>query len=207
MNYQLFRKQLKDFVVFSLSDICKLDSSFYRSRLNEWQAKGYIKKLRRGYYMFADLSLNEEALFLIANKLYVPSYISFEMALSYYGLIPEGVYSITSVSSKKPVYFKTPIAQFSYRKIKPSLFFGYRLGKYQGQGYKIAEMEKALLDYMYFHPQIADKNDFDEWRFNSEEFLAKVNMDRLNQYITKFQSKCLAKRMKKILEFMRQKEA
>ena len=116
--------------VFSLSDIRKVDPEFYRPRLNEWQAKGYIKKLRRGYYMFADLALNEQALFFIANRLYVPSYVSFEMALSYYGLIPEGVYLVTSVSTKKTSTFKTPIAQFLYKTMKPSLFFGYQLEKY-----------------------------------------------------------------------------
>ncbi len=75
--------------------------------------------------MFTDTPLNEETLFLIANKLYAPSYVSFEMALSYYGLIPEGVYAITSATSKKTATFQTPIGKFSYRTLKPQLFFGY----------------------------------------------------------------------------------
>jgi len=203
MRYQELRDKLKDFVVFSLNDIRKTDQDFYRRRLNEWQDKGYIKKLRRGYYMFSDLSLNEQTLFLMANKLYVPSYVSFETALSHYGLIPEGVYSLTSVSTKKTSDFKTSIARFSYRKIKSSLFFGYRLEKYKGQGYKIAEIEKAFLDYVYFNPRIANKDDFHEWRFNSEEFLAKADMIKLQQYTTAFKNKRMAVRIKKIMSLIR----
>jgi len=203
MQYQKLKEQLKDFVVFSLSDIRKVDPKFYRPRLNEWQAKGYIKKLRRGYYMFADLVLNEETLFLMANRLYAPSYVSFEMALSYYGLIPEGVYSVTSVSSKKTASFKTPIARFSYRKIKPSLFFGYQIQKQKGQGYKIAEMEKALLDYLYFNPWVAEEADFYEWRFNSEDFLAKSDRTKLREYAAAFRNKRLTMRLEKLLALMR----
>jgi len=88
MQYNELRVQLKDFLVFNLSDIRKIEPRFYRRRLNEWQAKGYIKKLRRGHYMFGDVPLNEEALYAVANRLYGPSYVSFEMALAHYGLIP-----------------------------------------------------------------------------------------------------------------------
>ncbi len=203
MNYQKLKEQLKNFTVFTLNDVRKIESKFYRARLNEWQAKGYIKKLRRGYYMFTDTILNEEALFLIGNKLYAPSYVSFEMALSYYGLIPEGVYSITSATTKKTANFKTPIAEFSYRKIKPSLMFGYRLEKQKGQGYKIANMEKAVLDYLYLNPRIAEEADFYEWRFNSEEFLAKADAQKLNTYAEAFHNRRLTARLKKILLFMK----
>lgn len=206
MKYQNFKNQLKNFIVFSLIDIRKIEPKFHRRRLNEWQIKGYIKKLRRGYYMFADTALNEETLFLIANRLYSPSYVSFEMALSYYGLIPEGVYSITSASSKKTMKFKTPIAEFLYHKIDPSLLFGYKLDKQGAQGYKIAEMEKAVLDYIYLNPKIAEEADFYEWRFNSKEFLAKADMKKLNEYALAFYNKRLIARLKKILLFMKKQK-
>jgi predicted transcriptional regulator of viral defense system len=148
MQYLELREELKDFAVVTVNDIRKIEPDFYLARLNEWQKKGYIKKLRRGYYMFADAVLNEEMLFLIANKLYSPSYISFEIALSHYGLIPEGVYLITSASSKKTARFKTPISEFAYRRIKRTIFYGYKIEQHKGQGYKIAEMEKAILDYL-----------------------------------------------------------
>lgn len=203
MKYQDLRIKFKDFSVFSLADIRKADTAFYRPRLSEWQEKGYIKKLRRGYYIFADTLLNEEFLFLIANKLYVPSYVSLEMALSYYDLIPEGVYSITSISSKKTASFKTPIAVFSYRKIKAKLLFGYRLEKQKGQGYKIADMEKAVLDYLYFNHNIVNEADFYEWRFNSKEFLAKANIKKLYKYAGTFNNKYFSKRLEKLMALMK----
>ena len=199
MQYLDFRQQLKDFVVFSLADIRKVEPKFHRARLNEWQEKGYIKKLRRGFYMFSDLVLNEETLFLIANRLYSPSYVSLETALSFYGLIPEGVYSLTSVSTKKTASFKTTITEFSYRKIKPTLLFGYRLETQKGQGYKIAEMEKAVLDYVYLNPDIVQEADFHEWRFNSQEFLVKADMVKVREYAKVFGSKRFLEQVGKLL--------
>jgi len=203
MLYNQFKDYFKDFLIFSLADMRKAEPDFDRRRLNEWQDKGYIKKLRRGYYIFSDTSLNEEALFLIANRLYPSSYVSLEMALSYYGLIPEGVYSITSVSSKKTARFKTPIADFVYRKIKPELLFGYRLGEYNGQGYKIAEAEKAVLDYLYLNPKITDAEDFYEWRFNSQEFLAMTEEKKLFEYADAFGDKRFIDRVKIFLKFVK----
>jgi len=203
MRYQELKDELKDFIIFSLVDIRKVDPNFHRRRLNEWQDKGYIKKIRRGFYIFKDLSIDERILYLIANKLYGPSYVSFETALSYYGLIPEGVYSMFSVSTKKTSNFNTPITQFSYRNIKPALFFGYRLEQYKGQAYKIAEIEKVFLDYLYFHPKFDDELDCRGWRFNSEDFLAKVNLGKLQKYTAAFNSKRFSARVNKILGFMK----
>lgn len=203
MQFQALKEQLKDFQVFSISDIRKIDPKFYPARLSEWQKKGYIKKIRRGYYLFADTPLNEEALFLIANRLYTPSYVSFESALSYYGLIPEGVYSITSASGKKTSSFRTPIAEFTYRRIKPQFLFGYSLQKQGGQAYKIAEIEKAVLDYLYLNPNIVQDADFYEWRFNSQEFLSKANILKLNEYAKAFNNKSLLERLDKLLELIK----
>jgi predicted transcriptional regulator of viral defense system len=203
MSYTDLREKLRDYFIFSLADIRKIEADFDRRRLNEWQDKGYIKKIRRGFYIFSDLALNEPALFLIANKLYSPSYISFEMAFSYYGLIPESVYGITSATTKKTVNFKSPIGEFIYRTIKPSLMFGYKLENFQNQNYKIAEIEKAVLDYLYINPQIQSDADFFELRFNSQEFLAKADMQKFNQYLKVFKNKSLEKRTEKFLEFIK----
>ena len=78
MQYLKLKESLKDFTVFSLADIRRVDSSFHRRRLNEWQEKRYIKKLIKGYYIFSDLELNENVLFEIANRIYAPSYVSLD---------------------------------------------------------------------------------------------------------------------------------
>src|SRR3989338_6658324 len=109
MKFLEFKQNLKDFITFNLQDIRKIEPGFDLRRLSEWQRKGYIQKLRRGYYIFSDIALNEEKLFLVANRLYGPSYVSLEMALSFYGLIPEGVYALTSITTRKTEHFKAPV--------------------------------------------------------------------------------------------------
>lgn len=70
MKYLEFREALKSFTLFSNREIKKVDDNFHRRRLNEWQEKGYIKKIIRGYYIFSDLEMNENVLFEIANKIH-----------------------------------------------------------------------------------------------------------------------------------------
>lgn len=203
MQYLELRRSLKDFTVFSLTDIKSVDSHFHRRRLNEWQNKGYIKKIIRGYYIFSDLEINENLLFEIANRIYRPSYISFEMALSYYHLIPESVYGITSASTRRTYNFKTPIAEFSYRTIKPDLFFGYDLVGYDSRCIKIASIEKAILDYFYLNPHIRKESDFASLRINTDIFLKQANEERVHKFLDKFAKKTLTKRIKSFLEFIK----
>ena len=63
MQYLDLKKYFKDFTVFSLTDVKRIDAAFHRRRLNEWQDKGHIKKIIRGYYIFSDLKIDETVLF------------------------------------------------------------------------------------------------------------------------------------------------
>lgn len=202
MRYLEFKEQLKQFVIFTPFDIKKIESDFDTRRLNEWQNKGYIKKIRRGFYIFADLELTEELLYIIANRTYQPSYVSFETALSYYNLIPEGVYSITSATSKKTFDFSTPISKFIYRKIKPELMFGYKIVSYKNHNFKIAEIEKVLLDYLYINPHLKIKADFEGLRFNVDMFKEKASQDKIQKYLKVFNNKSLAKRIQNFLAYV-----
>ena len=88
--------------------------------------------------------------FVIANRLVAGSYISLEMALSYYSLIPEHVAVITSVTTGRPGEWRNEFGRFLYRHIQPRYFFGmeYRLIVNNQYAY-VAYPEKALLDYIY----------------------------------------------------------
>lgn len=202
MRYQELRESLKDFTVFSLNDIRAMDGSFHRRRLNEWQDKGYIRKIIKGYYVFADLELNESVLFEIANRIYAPSYISLEMALSYYHLIPESVYGITSVTTRKTYRFNTQIADFSYRTVKPELFFGFVLVRYDGKVFKIASIEKAILDYLYLMPHLRSEGDFRALRLDGDMFFDQVSGDKMNDYLELFNSKALSRRARTLWRFL-----
>ncbi len=202
MNILAFKEKFKDFVAFNLSDIRKIDAAFDLRRLNEWQAKGYIKMLRRGHYVFSGLEINDPVLFLLANKIYAPSYVSLEMALAYYNLIPEAVYGITSVASRKTNYFKTDFGEFLYRHIKPQLMFGYKLIGYQGKIFKLAEPEKAVLDFFYLNTHIEAKEDFEGLRFNSEEFVENSDKNKFKDYLSAFENKKLAQRVNTFLRYI-----
>ncbi len=203
MRLMEFKEKLKPFHVFSLSEIKKIDSNFQLRRLNEWQKKGYIKKVIRGYYIFSDLELKENVLFEIANRIYKPSYISLEIALAYYSFIPESVYMITSASSRKTYRFSTSIGMFAYRRIKPCLFFGYNLIEYDNRFFKIASPEKAILDYFYLNPHIKSEDDFESLRINPELFWKHIDKDKLLSFLERFAQKRLAKTINSFLEFIR----
>ena len=111
-------------------------------------ASGDLIRVRKGLYCLGQKHRRAELdLFVIAEYIYGPSYISFESALSYHGWIPEAVYTVTSGSMGKARDFHTPLGHFSYTRIPvPVLYEGVdRLDT----GVFIARPLRALLDYIY----------------------------------------------------------
>lgn len=202
MKYIDFYNYFNARVTFSLFDIKKVFPDFDNRRISEWKSKGYIKTVIRGRYIFANHKLSENDLFLIANRLIEPSYVSMESSLSHHGLIPEGVYTITSVTTSKTIDFDSPIGRFSYRKIKPSLSFGYAIVTFGGSEYKMADVEKTLLDYFYLNSSIKNEDVFLELRINKNELLSKLDFNKLKQYLSLFENKLLERRIGKFLRFI-----
>ena len=203
MQYQHFREQFEPLGVFSVNDVLKTEKHFDSKQLVWWQDKGYLRKIINRWYCFADIKLSEQELFFIANKIYSPSYISFESALSRHGLIPEGVYSITSATSLKTNSFKTPIGSFSYRHLKPELMFGYKLIPTDNAQAKIAEPEKAILDYLYLNQKINTPDEFFELRINVDTFETIITKKHLYSYLTLFKNKSLESRVEALLKFIK----
>jgi predicted transcriptional regulator of viral defense system len=104
-------------------------------------------KARNGLYALRIDPPPEEA---VANRLYAPSYVSFEYALARYGIIPESVYAVTSATTRTTREFIVSNKSFTYSHIKKQAFRGYRTEKTGGVTVLIAEPEKALVDYLYF---------------------------------------------------------
>lgn len=201
MQYIQLKKSLNNHVIFSVFDIKKNFPHFNSQRLSEWQRKKYIKKITKEFFIFSDLEINEKTLFIIANRIYKPSYISLEMALSYYGLIPESVYSITSITTKETKQFNTRVGDFTYRGVKTDLMFGYKLENYKNHKYKIAEIEKTLLDYFYINTHLKTNDDFYELRFNADEFKSKFDSKKFISYLNAYNNKSLARRINKFFKF------
>lgn len=115
--------------------------------LKYYTKKGLFVRLKNGVYALAS---NVPSEFVIANKLYQPSYISFEYALSFHHLIPETVYTITSATTKPTREFEALGRTYKYYRIKKEAFLGYEPRKVQDTTVFLAEPEKALADYLYF---------------------------------------------------------
>jgi len=203
MKFLELKNQLAAFPIFTTLDIRKLSPGFYPARLAEWIKKGYIVRIAKGLYVFSDAHRDEFLLSSIANRLVVPSAISLEAALAHYGFIPEGVYSLTSVTPRRTAMIKTPFGTFIYRKVMPALMFGLRA---EGEGalrHRIAEPEKAVLDYFYLNPQLKTAEDFEGLRFNAEVFLRLVDSEKLERYLALFKNKALARRVHDFLMHLR----
>jgi predicted transcriptional regulator of viral defense system len=194
MQFINFQNQFSIYPVFSLQAVRKVFSDFSYRQLDRWEKKGYLKKVKRGFYCFSTQNANQNFLFYAANKIYAPSYVSLETALKHYGFIPEELFQITSVSTKKTANFETSVGNFSYRQIKPSIFWGYRLVEFGQQKILLAEPEKAVLDYLYIHPKLKTAEDFFGMRINVDEFRNEINLEKFQKYLETFNNKQLSKR-------------
>lgn len=162
-----------------------------RSSISRYLKLGIIQKARKGLYFLAD---NPPSEFEIANKLYQPSYISFETALSFYGIIPETIFEITSATPKTTRNFTVNNLKFSYKKIKKDCFVGYQPKKIQNVIILMAEPEKALADLLYF---IAlGKRSFSYERIN----LQKIKKQKLMNYAKSFNNKKLFELIKNLYD-------
>ena len=189
-------------MIFRSQDIKKIAPSFDKKALIRWQQKGYIQKIRNTFYHFNDVERDECFLYLGGNRIYTPSYISLETALSYYNLIPEATFTITSVTTLKTNLFQTSLATFSYRHIKPQLFFGFQLMTYNNQTIKIATLEKTLLDYLYFNHPLGTQEAISTLRLNKAILKTSIQYSRFDTYLNLFQSPGLNRRAQTLLQYI-----
>jgi hypothetical protein len=118
-------------------------------------------------------------------------------------MIPEGVYSVEAISSRKTVTYRTSAGLFNYRRLPPSLFFGYRIIHYKELPVLMAGPEKAILDYLYFATGVHNIQDLEAIRFNRFFLQNDVDWNLLEKYIPAFGSKILRIRvdyLKKLLD-------
>lgn len=114
--------------------------------LERYTKKRILVRLRNGFYM---LSSKPAHSFAISNKIYQPSYVSFESALSFHRLIPETVYEISAATTRTTMCFVIGGRAFAYHKIKRGAYSGYEPTRLGGEVVYIASREKALVDYLY----------------------------------------------------------
>jgi len=196
MKYPEFQNTFKERSLIDVREVRAIFPDFESRRFYEWQKKGYIKKLSNLFYVFVNKKNNENEINFIANKLLEPSYISLESAMRFYNLIPEVVFLITNVTTRKTKLIQTPVGNYQYKKIKSKLFFGYKIIDYGANSFKIAEPEKALLDFLYFRSDINDENALIELRINEDTYRKIIDQKKLNSYLEIFDSVTLSNKIK-----------
>ena len=131
---------------------CLKQYSRPRDKISDLIRKENIVRIKKGIYIFGEeyrrQSYSKE---ILANLIYGPSYISLDSALQFYGLIPEQVEAITSVTTGRSRKFMTPVGLFTFRRIPMQAF---RIGMDRveidnGRSFLMAEPEKALADKVY----------------------------------------------------------
>lgn len=200
MNFQEFRSEFFDTGCFATNQVYAWQPHFDKNNLGRWVKKGYLLKLRNGFYSFPEYLATADFAWYIANRIYKPSYISLHTALAFYGLIPESVVQITSVTSLKTSTFTNPFGTYSYKSVSPNLIFGYDAKPLaDGRTLLFAKPEKALLDLLYLYPFYSKAEDFVELRLDSDLLHETVNSELLSEYAGIVANKALERRVRTLL--------
>ena len=156
MDFETTYRQLerRKYYVFSDSEIGVLFPKENEENISvylyRWTKAGKIARLRKGVYELTYPARRVIPDLYIANRLYFPSYVSMETALSRYGLIQEVAMECVSITAKTSRKFTNEYGSFVYHSVQPEAFNGYRTENHGEFEVSIALPEKALVDYLYF---------------------------------------------------------
>jgi len=167
-----------------------------RAKITQLIAKGDIIRIKKGLYLPGNEYAKKYSRAVLANLIYGPSYISLEYALSYYGLIPERVECVTSITAKRNKYFETKIGNFSYAYMPDKI---YHLGVFlqrDGAGtFFLATKEKALCDMVYRQKTLMTQHDLHSYITQDlridEEALVSLNQDLLYEITSVYKKNVL----------------
>lgn len=200
MTYLDFHKQWHELGCFSVRQIYTWNPKFNRTNLRSWLQKGYIIKLRKEYYAFSECKNIPDFAGYIANRMYRPSYISLHTALAYYGMIPEAVVQVTSVTSLKTTQFKNDFGEYFYKTVKPELMFGYEPKPMtDGRTILFATPEKALLDLLYLYPFYKTEDDMLDLRLDEDYMLDEFDVEKFLKYAEIVDIQALTSRVKTLI--------
>ena len=192
---------VKDLPVFETGFLLSGDvnANYLRKQMSLWVNSGKIIQLKRGLYTLAPpYQQMKPHPFLLANRLQLASYVSFQSALLYYGLIPEHVPVTTSITTKKPGVWKTPVGTFTYRHIKSDRFNNYISIDLGGnQSAFIANPEKALLDLILLEPKSGSAEYVQELRLQNMDVL---DLNKMRELVEKSRKPKLARAFKYIVQ-------
>ncbi len=196
-----FRSIFFEQVCFSHHQIELVFPNFDTKNLSRWQQKKYIIKLRNGLYTFPEYNDKPNLNLYVANRLYQPSYVSLHYALNFYGIIPEVINRVTSVSTLKSKQFNNALGEFTFQSVQTKMFFGFEIKKTELWDVQMATPEKALIDLFHLFPIYNTVEDMELLRFDPSSLRESINIEKLGVYLTRIKSPTLNNRinlMKKV---------
>ena len=131
------------YTITDLEKITALPRNSLYVALQRWVAGGILDRVAQGVYLPMGSTISIEN---VAAQLYIPNYLSFESALSRYGILNLIPYGITFATTRKTRKYVIRKKEIEFRKISSELFFGFEIKN----GIQIASPEKAFLDQIYF---------------------------------------------------------
>lgn len=196
MNWETFRRQMSGLPCFNTHQVFAGEPDFDRNNFYRWTKAGYLVRLRQGLYTFPAYRGKPEMAIYFAGRIYGPSYISLHTALAFYGLIPEAVVQITSVTALKTMTFTNVIGEYTYQSVREDLMFGYEPRPF-GEGYSIAyaTREKALLDLLYLYPFYSTRAELENLRLDQALLHDELHIPQLETFLARFHSTALEKRV------------
>lgn len=204
MKFIEFKKRIEEIPLFQTKELrLILGKKFTHSFLNNlknWQKQGYLIRVRKGFYYPDDLKSATNPI-ILASKIYYPSYVSLESALGHYGIIPEAVFSTTSVTTRKTKSFLSGyFGKFVYKKIKSSAFGGFITRQEKNVSFNLAVPEKALVDFFYLNRNILNgtREQFFGYRFN-EDF--RYDKKKLLGFAKYFKNKKVLQLTEKFIQY------
>ena len=201
MNFWQLRNQFYDLVCFNINQVYAWQPDFEKNNLTRWTKQNLLVKLRNSWYSFPEYLKTPNCQCFVSNRIYSPSYISLHSALAFYGIIPEAIVQTTAVSSLKKANFENVFGSFSFQQILPELMFGSEQKIFLNkQSLIFATPEKAILDLLYLYPQYNNEHEITELRFDEEFMQEELNIERLNEFTERFQSKILRNRVNLLLK-------
>ncbi|MGV8096929.1 MAG: hypothetical protein AB2L24_34155 [Mangrovibacterium sp.] len=200
MNYLEFKNRMFDLGCFSVHQVYAWKPDFDRNNFIRWVNKGLLIRLKKGYYTFPEYKSKPDFALYFANRIYRPSYVSLHSALAFYGIIPEAVVQITSVTSLKTASFTNDFGEYSYKNVKGELMFGYDLKPIaDGRTLQLARPEKALLDLLYLYPFYNTGQELENLRLDEDFLQDELNRELLEEYLLKYNNKSLENRVQLLI--------
>ncbi|MBR4390072.1 MAG: hypothetical protein IKT00_12990 [Prevotella sp.] len=169
---------------------CLDNLSSPNEKIRALEKDGQLIRLKRGLYVVnSEVSGKPVNACLCANHIYGPSYVSQHWALRWYGLIPEQVFTMTSVTTKHTRTFENSLGRFTYEQVKPEYFaIGINSVEENGISFLMASREKALCDFILHDTYLPHQSVKGLWQYLEDDI--RFDVDELATFDVRIIEAC-----------------